>query len=56
MYMARKFTLQPLRKYNVKHTKVRNFLFDMPCLEITEEHKVYPPIKVAFIFILVKYT
>jgi hypothetical protein len=40
--MARKFTLQPLRRYDVKPPKKqdkRKLLFDMPGLEKTKEHR-----------------
>jgi hypothetical protein len=39
--MARKFTLQPLRRYDVKPLKKphkRNLPLDMPCHEKTKQH------------------
>ncbi len=38
--MARKFTLQLSRRYHETHTKMRNFTFDLLCLEKTKEHRL----------------
>ncbi len=41
--MARKFTLQPLRRYDVKppgKQHKRNFTFDAPCLQKVKEHRM----------------
>jgi len=36
--MACKFMLQPLRRYNIKHSKMHNFTLDMLWLEKTKEN------------------
>jgi hypothetical protein len=38
--MARKFRLLSLSRYNVKHSKMRNFTFDVPWREKTKEHRL----------------
>jgi hypothetical protein len=41
--MARKFTLQTLRRYDVKPPKKqhkRNFTFDLPCLQKAKQHSL----------------
>jgi hypothetical protein len=38
--VARKFMLLPLRRYSVKHSKMRNFKFIAPWPEKTYEHRL----------------
>jgi hypothetical protein len=38
--MAHKFPLWPLLRYNLKHSKMRNFTFDNSWPEKTKEHRL----------------